>query len=458
MNNTKACFAVSLLLATAPNLVTAAAVELHQNEMSETQLTLYQQNTSLVQATYPLTKASASEIRIQGLPSSLLPASVLLNGLDTQQILWSASINSYQQALTDSIGKTIKVVHIETGLQVEYQLEAITPPYMQVVRDGQISQLPLDGPWLPSISFSRQQDKGLLTLRDLEVPDPASENFSLTYLASNLGWSPEYTIELIDDARIELKARALLRNDTEADFLNAKLDLLAGKPDMPVPTEPQPRFLAMAADMQLESASAVETAQGYYLFKLPDPVDLPANTHKRVPLLAPRTLDAEISYRHSQSIYAGLRTELSKEHARQWLAFTLPESISDSPLPQGTAQLYRRDADGQIRFIGSQMLSDSSPGQRVEFAFGDAFDLKINQRQTDYKRTGQVYRQSYEVRISNGGLTNRSIEYSLNFRQPWTMIDSSALVTTDGMEARWLVEIPARSEVVISYTVDLSQS
>ena len=432
----------------------AIALSLNQRDATSHSLTLYQQNNALVQSHFE-TAEPLDTLSIDGLPPGLNPASVLLNGVNASSQRWSAGKDAFQTALKAAIDTEIELINTETSEKLSVRLLALTPPYFQVLRDGKILRIPIDGAWQPSLPYQPIQDLGELSFTHVKSSSQTS-GFDLTYLSSGLGWTPEYTIELISDQALEISARAALRNDTQADFTAASVDLLAGQPDMPVQAAPRMlEMAAMAADAA--PAPAAESVQGYYLFRLPKAIDLPAGSQQRVPLIATRQLDAQLSYRYEQWAYAGYRAEPEKEHARQWLKFELPESISESPLPQGQAQLFRRDDSGKVRFIGSQTLRNTSPGQAVEFAYGDAFDLKVQRRQLDYQRNGRVYRQGYEVRFENGSNSARTLEYKVNFRQPWTMIESSALATSDGMEARWTVEIPARSDLVLTYTVDLNQ-
>ncbi len=447
--------ALSLLLI--PLTATSSQVMLDQQQfVSANTLTLYQQNQGQVQSSFPQPAADTDQLAIEGLPTQLLPDSVFLKGIRGQSIEWSASQDSFDTALKAAIGSDISLMHLETGEQFTARLEALTPNGVQIVRDGKILRLPYNGLWIPQPPMVASQHLGRLTI-DMPTTAENSQAFSLSYLTSGLGWSPEYTLELRNETQVELSARALLTNDTQVDFNASQIDLLAGKPNMPAP-QAAPRVLAMAmeADSSRALNVAVEAISGYYLFKLPGKIDLPASTHKRVPLFDTRQFDANLSYRYSQPVYGGLRAATEKDHARQWVSFKLPDDLAESPLPQGQIQLYRADSE-QLRFIGSQILRNTSPGQHVELMFGDAFDLKVERRQTDYQRIGKILRQSYEVKLINGGTQDKTLEYRVNFNQPWKLIDSTLLPTSDGMEARWLVNLPPRSEVLLSYTVDLTQ-
>jgi hypothetical protein len=51
------------------------------------------------------------------------------------------------------------------------------------------------------------------------------------------------------------------------------------------------------------------------------------------------------------------------------------------PLPAGRLRFYRRDADGQMEFVGESMINHTPTEDTVKIATGSAFDVKGSRRQ-----------------------------------------------------------------------------
>ena len=54
------------------------------------------------------------------------------------------------------------------------------------------------------------------------------------------------------------------------------------------------------------------------------------------------------------------------------------------PLPAGRIRLYRRDADGQMEFVGESVINHTPTEETVKISTGSAFDVKGSRRQTGY--------------------------------------------------------------------------
>lgn len=205
----------------------------------------------------------------------------------------------------------------------------------------------------------------------------------------------------------------------------------------------------------MADAVAVAEVQGYQLFRLPNSYALPAGSTQRIPLIEAQGLSASVNYRISHNAYHGMRRGVEQQYAQQQLRFELNEDRIDKPLPSGEVQLFKRDASDQLQFVGSQQLGQYSPGESIELNYGEVFDLRSERRQTDYQRNGNTYLQGYQVKLINGADKPRVLEYQVDVNEQWTLVDSSQLATVDGMQARWLVEVPAKSETLLNYTLRL---
>jgi len=55
------------------------------------------------------------------------------------------------------------------------------------------------------------------------------------------------------------------------------------------------------------------------------------------------------------------------------------------PLPAGKMRFYRRDADGQLEFVGENQIDHTPRNETVRVTTGNAFDIVGERKQTDFQ-------------------------------------------------------------------------
>jgi len=436
-------------LATAVTLSLAAhADNLQQSDASHT-LTLYQSDMAMVSSTFTAPAAS-QRLNFNGLPRGLLPQSVQLTGNTLTLQRWTVD-QSFEQRLQAMIGEDLTLEHIDSAQTRSGRLLGFNGALFEFEYQGSVMRYPVQGKWQPRLpSYDPSQ-----TELSLQLGLPLSQpDFELSYLSRGFSWAAEYQIELQGEDSIDLRARAALFNRSEADFSATTLNLLAGNPRTPQQIQPMMEMRALAA-APMADAVAVTQVQGYQLFRLPQRYELSAGSSQRVPLFEAAGLSASVNYRINHNAYQGRRPGIEQQYAQQQLSFELDETRIDKPLPSGEVQLFKRDTNNQLQFVGSQQLGQYSPGQSIDLNYGEVFDLRAQRRQTDYQRNGNTYLQGYEVKLINGANKARVVEYQVDVNEQWSLEDSSQLATADGMQVRWLVEVPAKGETTLSYTLRL---
>lgn len=428
--------------------ISVHASDLHQRA-GQHQLTLYQSDLAMVSSSFE-TPTDSQRLTFGGLPASLMPQSVQIAGVSIAQQYWLTG-RSFEQRLQGMIGEALTLEHSETSETRAGRLLGFNGNLLEFEYQGSVLRYPLQGNWQPRLpAYDPSQ-----TQLSLNLSQPLSQpRFELNYLSQGLSWAAEYQIELQGESAVDLRARAALFNRSSADFSSSAIDLLAGNPRTPAQVQPIMEMRAFAA-APMADAVAVNEVQGYQLFRLPGQYDLASESSQRVPLIDAQGLPASVSYRIEHRAYQGLHPGIEQQFAQQQLNFELDEQRLDKPLPSGEAQLFKRDGSGQLQFVGSQRLGQYSPGQSIELNYGEVFDLRSERRQSEYQRNGNTYLQGYEVRLINGAKESRVLEYRVDVNEQWSLVDASQLATVDGMQARWLVEVPAQGETLLRYTLRL---
>lgn len=429
----------------------AQAITLDQSQGSH-RMTLYQSDLALITSQFPLTQPNRSLI-IEGLPRGLMPQSVQAEALPIDRQRWRTGA-SFEQRLTNRLGDELTLVHLDSQETRTGRLVGFNGAQLEFEYRGSVLRYPLNGPWQPQLNA---YDPATTELElELAEPLPAQE-FALSYLTQGFSWQAEYQIELQSDTDLNLIGRAALINQTETPMQLKALTLLAGNPKTPAGSaQPMLETRVMAMAMADSQPSAAEH-QGYQLFQLDGEHRLEARGTQRVPLLAAEGLPAQVTYQARHSAYLGVQPGVQQQYAQQQLRFELDEGRLNVPLPAGEATLFRRDASGQLQFVGAQRLQQFSPAEVVELNYGEVFDLKVERRQTAYQRNGDVFLQSYEVRLINGSGRPRQLAYLLEANSPWSLVEASIAGEMEGTQGRWQLEVPARSELSLSYTLRMTR-
>jgi len=72
-------------------------------------------------------------------------------------------------------------------------------------------------------------------------------------------------------------------------------------------------------------------------------------------------------------------------------------------LPKGKLRFYRRDADGQMEFVGEDMIDHTPRNETIRVTTGNAFDLVGERKQTNFRvDTGDKWLdESFEIKLRN---------------------------------------------------------
>jgi len=72
-------------------------------------------------------------------------------------------------------------------------------------------------------------------------------------------------------------------------------------------------------------------------------------------------------------------------------------------LPKGKLRFYRRDADGQMEFVGEDMIDHTPRNETIRVTTGNAFDLVGERKQTNFRvDTGDKWLdETFEIKLRN---------------------------------------------------------
>ncbi len=468
-------------------------------------LTIYNQAFAVARTSIDLDlHPGLNEVTTTGVTSRLEPDSVVLRdpaGRRVIQVLeqnYDAAIVNQDWLLQKYEGKTIDFqISTPGGPQIVSGkiLRAPLPAQTQYSPDGQYYGGGLNQPLievngkmqfqLPGIPLFPAATDGLLlkpTLR-WQIQSDKTEHFSaeLAYITGGLDWSATYNVVVPEAADVTGNEKAdfigwvTIHNNSGTEFPQAHIKLMAG--DVARIAPPSAGFaVARDAVMNMAAKAAPQVTQkpfdDFHLYDLNRTVALRDGETKQVQFLDASQVSVHRNYSYDGA--AGLPLWYDNGGVNQQRGYGLDsgntkvaivEEIKNSeanhlgvPLPAGRVRLYRRDADGQMEFVGEDAIDHTPSEDTLKLATGNAFDVKGSRRQTDFHVSTQdrILDESFEIKVTNQKLqpVNVNVVEHLYRGANWTINQkSSAFTKLDSHTVQFPVQVPAKGETTATYSV-----
>lgn len=468
---------ISLAATAAVAAATAAALPARADGVTSTPadrstlaLTVYSNGTSLVEEHRHVGFAAGeTTLSFQGVSDDIVPASILAVPIGAPgnlvQQSYAGTVADATTLLRASVGRTVTVVRDNNGVGQRLTatvLRATPQPLFeingQVVTDinGRIEfdSLPPDLPLRPTVTAT------------FSGTAAGNGEVALRYLTSGLSWNADHVIEVATDTHsLSLTTLATLSNDTGASWTNADLALIAGQvnpgPEAqePVAEDKVARPIMALAAAPVGAPPPREAIGGYYLYHVTHAVTLPDGATEQIGLLSAPKVQAEIHYISNPTDDFRVRiadVAVPATHPAQILSFVNDAKTGPGvPLPAGTARVYARDSRGLVRFLGADLLPATAVGDKAELNVGEAFDLTIRQRQTDFQRpAANTTETGHEVTVSNAANEARTVRVYATLDNDWSILqESEPHVKETSNRAYWDVAVPAGGQTVLTYRV-----
>ena len=483
-------------------------------------LTIYNQDFAVVRDTVPLDlKAGANDVRFTDTTTHLEPDSVLLRdpaGKAAFQVLeQNYRADPVSQALLLSLfeGKTIGFLVSQPNAAPEvvqgkivrsgYVPHFAGPPrygnqyyqQQQAFASGDTGMgepiIEVDGKLRFSLPgqplFPALADDTILkpTLNwKIQSAEPARFDAELAYVTGGMTWAASYSVVAPEQGdRIDLTGLVTMDNQSGKTFTDAKIKLMAGdvnKVPLGYPTQFQPPTLRAYAGAALDdSGNAVteKTFDEYHLYSLPRPTTLHDRETKQVEFVRAGGIDSHVFY-----VYDGVKIDqqrygnYSMENIRNqsdygtqsnpkvWTMREFKNSEANHlgiPLPKGRVRFYRRDSDGQLEFIGENVVDHTPRDETVRVFTGDAFDLSGERRRTGFyvNNNGDTADEWFEIKLRNHkkeAVEIRVAEHLYRWTN-WDIADNTEpFVKTNSQAIEFRVQVKPDEEKTITYKVHYS--
>lgn len=463
------------------------------NQTNGTSLTIYNSDLAVARTTVDLDlKQGNNEVATTKVTSQLEPDSVVLRDPQDHhpvQIVeqnYDAAVATQPWMLKKYEGQTIdfEVVH---GDRVEtVQGRILRAPDFNNGNSGE-PLIEVNGKMqfqLPGLPLFPASTDGLLlkpTLR-WQIFSNAAAHFpaELSYLTHGFNWNATYNVvatgdeaSTSGDEMMDIVGWVTISNNSGTDFTDAKVKLMAGNVAM-APPPPRPMFRAMAGAIgALEAAPAPVTQKSfddYHLYDLNRQVTLKDRETKQIEFIRAAGIPVTRKY-----IYDGAQNlpgpigdgaytqqELGNESNKQ--VIVTQEFVNSKknhlgmPLPAGIMRFYRRDADGQMEFVGENSINHTPEDEKVKLTTGSAFDVTGERKRASFKVDSQerTIDESYAITVRNAKDKPVNVEIMEHlFRSAnWDIVEkTSSFQKEDSSIIIFPITVPAHGNQQVSYTV-----
>ena len=366
-------------------------------------------------------KRGVTEIRFAGVPSSILPDTIRLRGIDHPDGLaileqnYQYDLASASAVLKRYVDKPIVIVSKDGGKPILGVLMSFDNAAL-VIRMADQSLRNVDRSHIRSIAFSKLP-AGLLTrptlVWELENRAARKQNFEVAYLTGGLNWRADYVLKLkpavkpgdpkaksgiVDTA--DLVGYATITNNSGVTYENAQLKLMAGDVNL-IPPESIVKFNSYHYTKIVDdfSGSGVlgfkeKSFFEYHLYTLGRATTLANAETKQIELLSGSGIKLNRGYVYDPRV--------NKTAVRVVSEFkNTEENGLGKPLPKGIVRLYAPDPEGVDSYVSQVSIDHTPVNEKIRLMWGHAFDIACSSKQTNFSRSGNDRHFTWEYQIRN---------------------------------------------------------
>jgi hypothetical protein len=367
-------------------------------------LTVYNRDLALVSDQRPLVVAAGtSQVTLDDVPARIDPTSVHLQApagqLQMLEQSFQYDLAEPQRVLQRYLDQPIEVAlrsgEVRSGALLSFDGSQL------VLRaaDGGVSLLARDQAVdlrLPRLPEGLRTRPALVW--QVQAPKAGAVPVAVSYLTGGLNWHAEYVAVANEaDTRLDLSAWVSLENTSGATYPAARLQLIAGdvariEPEM---APLRGRMVAMMDKAAPAAGFVDESFFEYHLYSLDRPTTIVDRETKQVALFPPTTAPITKVYEYdSQRDERQVRVVLETENRA--------ENGLGMALPAGSVRVYKRDARGDLQFIGEDRLAHTPRHERLRLGVGSAFDVVGERREVAQERINDhAMERTVEVQVRN---------------------------------------------------------
>ena len=272
----------------------------------------------------------------------------------------------------------------------------------------------------------------------------------LSYMTRALGWTTEYTATLErGETALSLSGWAAIANRSGAAYPGARVSLVAGELHRAGggTDAAQSEF----GDRAGEEAPRPNGLFAYHLYRVDEPVYLPAYGSIQVPIVRAPKIAATRAYRYDGA----------KDGAKVMAEVVFSNDKASglgAPLPAGIVRVFGVDPSGPggaMAWIGEDRIDHTPAGEIVRLYCGIAFDITGERTRAAHTRVARnVTEDQFTIRLRNAGASEATVTVAETLYGAWEITQKSSDFRKKSAESiEFDVKVPARGERTLAYTV-----
>jgi hypothetical protein len=460
---------------------------------AEPALTIYNQNFAVVRDSVPLDlKAGANAVVYSGATAQVEPDSVILRdpaGRHSLQILEQNYRNdpvSQELLLSLNEGKTIDF----EKFRMKDNTEATELIPGKIVRSGFVPggeaqapiievngklQFTLPGqPLFPDLGDDTVLKPAFNWL--LQSDSPGKFDAEVGYVTGGFDWSASYNLVSPETGDfVDLVGWITMNNNSGKTFEKAKIKLMAGDVNKIQP--PMMRAMVFArgggggGGGGMEPPVTEKSFDEFHLYDIARPTTLHDRETKQIEFVHTEHIIAPTIYVYDGAAgfqFYGLNYDQNYGQSGNKKILVEREFVNAETnqlgiaLPAGKLRFYRRDADGQLQFVGENTIDHTPRNETIRVTTGNSFDLVGERKQTNFRvDTGDKWiDESFEIKLRNrkkdAPVEIRVVEHLYRWSNWDITAKSDDFVKKDSQTIEFRIPVKPDEEKTVTYTVHYS--
>ncbi len=418
----------------APGTVHAVIQEIFQSSQSEISVTLYSQDVSLIkEKRKAFLKEGSNKLLIKDVPGSILMDSFLFqvlppsSSLNILEYTFQSPDITGEKLLQNSIGQTVNVLPLPSApAPTVAKLLAIDGDNVLVESQGMIFVVKKNRVAFTHLPYTLVAEPRV-TLKLMNSKE-GEYLFEMSYLAKGFSWDTRYTIIVdAEEGHLDLNSWINIRNQSGIDIKKGHFRVVQKKE----------LFYDMKRAISLFDKSV-----------------------KNISWLSAQNLTPTKSFRiyPKNNIIVDEEGVVMKPAVETWLSVQNEASQGlGILLPQGSIQVFRKNTDGSLLYVGENKTPLTSIGQSLSLRIGSTKDITTEMRQTDYRKLGsQVVESGYRLDLKNTTLTPKQVKIFQDVTGEWIILRETHPHEEEDTRITWTLTLAPQEEVSLRYRIRMN--
>lgn len=439
-------------------LIPFLAVSLLYPQSENATLTLYKDGYGLVKQSIIFdVDAGRNSIRYSSLPNSMEPQSPFLSLPEAEVIYQKYSPNVFDtfNFLKDHLGTKVKVKPL-WGRAFKGRLVNVDRNWVTVSKWWSTKVVNLDE--VVTISIAGQKiapTAGSELLWEVVSKKRGEIDGELIYMSGGFDWDADYRLVVLpDELSGRLSSQAIIKNQTDLTFLEARLELVEGElKRLPRRGTPTPQLERAREVQEAAVREAVvfnrEALGDYYFYSLSEPLTIPKRESITVSLYPERQIAFSRLY-----LFENYERSTREEPLTVQISFLNSESNNlGIPLPSGSFKIYYSTSEGMVKFAGEDFLHQVALSEEAQVVAGRAFDVLGKRTVVNYDRKKKSEEVAIRLEISNKRKDTVTAQLTEHIHGDWVIRDPShEYRKTDAQTVQFNLTLRPGSTERVTYT------